>query len=242
MYQIKNYFIDSKGIKYNIKNINFSEKSNLIGSFGNLIAETDYKNNPFFSSSNGMGVYIYKSRYDKNRAFRIYKDFADYEYTFHDDAKLILELQSRQEKINLTTFPMGVVTIKNKIIGQEIPLFEKYKTLFEYFSNKKNATDLFLIYLKIIEILSELYKAEIFYIDIHSKNFLINPITKHVKLIDFESSSLAFDNKKAYKKMLENLKIMIKELNSFYNYNNEIFEKASDLEQMKVVIKKELKI
>lgn len=125
-------YINQNGAKFeNIRNIHFDCKGDLVGNLGIFKVETQYEPNAFITSSFKMheGVYIYQTDYDFKKALRIYKDFADYQYTFHDDYKLISILQDRQSFVTLTDFPTGIVTIENKVIGQEIPYYDQYITL-----------------------------------------------------------------------------------------------------------------
>ena len=144
---IKDNYVDSKGNKYNIRNINISDISEL-RELGKFVAETKREVSGFWTESDNLenGVYIYKSNYDSKKALRIYKDFALYKYIYHSDAKDVSKLQEFQSKIKLTEFPTGILTIEDSVIGQEIPFYENYETLRYIFENKLKRNLMFLFF------------------------------------------------------------------------------------------------
>lgn len=220
MYKIKKGFINVNGKEYsNIRNISFDNIKELNGNLGIFKVETFCSNNDLFGSSFNQqnGVYIYQTYYDKSKALRIYKDFADYRYIFYDDDKLISILQERQKDVVLTNFPTGIVSIENKIIGQEIPYYENSVTLLEYVLNNQNNLDIKYIYISILNILKELVNNGIIYKDIHSKNFMIDQASKAIKLIDFESRFIDIDpvEKSSYEGMIRNLISLLSTFNRY---------------------------
>lgn len=241
---IENEYIRN-GRHFYVRNINFSQYSELMGNFGEFIIESNSEsdNNPFFSHSFKMnnGVYIFKSKYDSNKAFRIYKDFGDYILTCYKDDKLITNLQYFQDDIKLTEFPTGYVSIGDKVIGQEIPLYNDSTTILNLVNSDKKTVELSLIYKSIFSILDELLKKDIVYSDVHPKNFLFDYSDHNFKLIDFEFHSVSFDgnNSFLYKKLLNNLKLMIMYINK--QYGIESFEKDVSFENMEQIKKYLLK-
>lgn len=236
----KNY----KGQEYeNIRDVHFDKKEDLMDNLGRFCGETE-KDGLFVSDGLRLseGIYLYQTYYDPKKALRIYKDFADYKYVLYRDDMLVSELQKRQDKIKLTEFPTGVVTIENFVIGQEIPYYENYKTLADLVINKK-IDDLPLnYYMQMVNILKELSDNGIFYSDVHAKNFMINQEEENTKLIDFEQRFLSFDEDKRnlYRMQLLNLKKMITRVNEFYNYEfNKSFDKINRLEEMQEYIHEE---
>ena len=181
-------------------------------------------------------------KYDPKKALRIYKDFADYKYTCHKDDKLISELQSRQKYVKLTDFPTGVATIENYVIGQEIPYYKNSDTLAKKClnlpSDNKRELTILKYYLEILEILKELYKNDIIYADVRSRNFMIDKVHDMIKLIDFESSYISFDRKKYYSDMIDNIKIMINEINKYFKIEF-IISKETSLENIEETINTE---
>lgn len=215
-----------------IVNCNFDNKDDFLKNRGKLISTTMILDE--FNSVDGID--IYKTIYDPNKALRIYLDFI--EGCSHYDDKMIMELLKRQEKVKLTDFPTGIVTIKNKVIGQEIPFYEKYKTIYDYILNNQNIIPIE-IYLKVLKILRELLDNEIIYRDVHAKNFLISPDNSTIKLIDFDPHFISTTNNKATKEsMINNLKSMLNKLNSITNIKfSSNYDNANTLEEIEESIK-----
>lgn len=225
---VKEGYKDKKGINYDLLNIHFEKKEDMATSLGKYVAETDYKDNMFLSSSWNLtnGIYLYQSYFDPKIALRIYRDFASYKYVHHDDAKLIKELLERGKNVLLTDFPMGVITIEDYVVGQAIPFYEDYDTLAKVVINKKDELSIMKYYLEIMKILKELYNNSIIYADVRSRNFMINRVNNLVKLIDFESQYISFDDR-LYKEMIKNIKITINEINDYLNIKFKIDKEDS---------------
>lgn len=226
---VKKGYEDKNGVKYDdLLNVHFEKKEDMATSLGKYVAETDYKDNMFLSSSWNLtnGIYLYQSYFDPKIALRIYRDFASYKYVHHDDAKLIKELLERGKNVLLTDFPMGVITIEDYVVGQAIPFYEDYDTLAKVVINKKDELSIMKYYLEIMKILKELYNNSIIYADVRSRNFMINRVNNLVKLIDFESQYISFDDR-LYKEMIKNIKITINEINDYLNIKFKIDKEDS---------------
>ena len=225
---VKEGYKDKKGINYDLLNIHFEKKEDMATNLGKYVAETDYKDNMFLSSSWNLtnGIYLYQSYFDPKIALRIYRDFASYKYVHHDDAKLIKELLERGKNVLLTDFPKGVITIEDYVVGQAIPFYEDYDTLAKVVINKKDELSIMKYYLEIMKILKELYNNSIIYADVRSRNFMINRVNNLVKLIDFESQYISFDDR-LYKEMIKNIKITINEINDYLNIKFKIDKEDS---------------
>jgi len=222
MITIKDTYVDKDGNNYNIRNINLTDMYNI----GTYITETKRETGGFWSDDDNLenGVYIFKTNYDPNKALRIYKDNQLYKYVYHNDVKYISKLTELQKNIKLTEFPTGIVTRENYVIGQEIPFYENYETLYSQLNNIKDKEKLFYFYKKIIDILEELINNGILYKDLHAKNFMIKG--ESIKLIDFEDTSFSFsDNKKL---LIENLRLLINYINNYlkidYKVNSETLD------------------
>lgn len=241
MLKIVNEYYENNEKIYNIRNINLSNKSDL-RNIGEYITESrkDSKNKGVSDDYLISGVYIYKSNYDSKKALRIYKDFVDYKYIKHDDAKIVSELQGIQKNIKLTDFPTGIITLEDSVIGQEIIFYNDYKTLSEYIKELKEIKQLMYYYKQILYILEELSKNNIIYKDLHTKNFLVND--NSIKLIDFESSSFTFDkSQKTYIDMVCKTKALFNEINEILkiNFKLEDGQTLSELEkEIKIKSKK----
>ena len=95
-------------------------------------------------------------------------------------------------------------------------LFGNYSIneLYKYYAYDDNPyKNLILLYLEIISLIEELLDKKIFYLDIHSGNFIL--YNNQVKLIDFEPRQLVFhkNNNVLYEKIIYTLKLLI-------NYSN----------------------
>lgn len=214
--EIKNKYVDPSGKLHNLRNINFDINSPTPYSFGKKVAETSKDYTAFLGEEDYIfdGVDIYRTQYDPNKALRIYKDWASfkllaqfkdtliYKSLGYSDYKIITQLLERQERIKLTDFPTGIVTLDNIVIGQEIPYYEGHidlnkeiinllKEIKDEISYQKNIKMIMYYYQKIINILEELTKEGIFYNDLHPKNFVVNKDS--IKLIDFENNKISFD-------------------------------------------------
>lgn len=243
---IKNGYTDSKKEEYNnIRNINFDSKEDMSNNLGKYISQTEHNDGMWFDTDSNLldGVFLYKTKYDDNKALRIYKDtvgcFDNYKYTAYNDHKIISELLSRQKHIKLTDFPTGIVTIENYVVGQEIPFYENSKTLAEII-DLKSTKEIIEYYKKIIDILEELCNNGIIYSDVHARNFMVNSCNNLLKLIDFDKKYLGFDTKNfLYNEMIYNLRNMINYINTKKNIYFEIKEEET-LEDIKETIMKKL--
>lgn len=242
MQTIRNEFCDKYGKTYNIRNINFSEREDLCDKLGYLVAETKREGSYFFDSENALmdGVYIYKTYYDSTKALRIYKDCTNFPYICHDDVKLLVKLQEKQKDIKLTEFPTGIVTLQDKIIGQEIPLYEDYQSLHDSISTLSSIKQLIIYYKKMLDILIELEQNVMIYTDLHFKNFMVKD--NDIKLIDFESNSINLDyTQSTYERMIDLLKDRINYLNEKLNIKFNIeANNLSDIQEEILIKSKKL--
>ena len=210
-----------------VKEVAF-KKGELIGNLGTFVAETKREKSIWQEEENySDGVYIYQSLNDPHIAYRIYKCFADYGYNGENDDILIQKLLERQDAIKLSKFPIGVVTLNGKIIGQEIPYYVNSITLFEFFK-KYDGFNVINIYKEILNILKELFDNGILYLDNQSKNFMVDPLTEKIKveIIDFMYNLMVFDNfsESNIETMFNNFKSMVNGLNNVKNLYSELGE------------------
>lgn len=193
---IKDSYVDKKGNFYkNVREVIYTRKE-MVYNLGEYITQTSREVSDFFKEDSldfdDDGFYIYKSLYDENKGLRVYKRFNEYKFNGDRDEILISKLQERQAKIKLTEFPTGVLTREGYIFGQEMPFYENYETLFNFKDNIDSISQLVEIYKKCLKILEELCKNDIYYTDVHSRNFMVN--NDDIKLIDFEYSRVKFDD------------------------------------------------
>lgn len=232
MMEIRDKFITKNGIVYsNLREIAFT-KDNIFGNLGTLVNETNREVfDGFGKTSNTIsqdGVYIYKSKYDKDRALRVYKCFLDPNFNGFNDEKLISKLQKIQNKIELTSFPVGIVTLNGNVIGQEIPYYEQHNQLYEI-KDQVTLKELLMLYRQCLIIIEELRKKGIYYIDVHAKNFLVDN-NLDVKLIDFEPCLVKFNDKTQLYRSLTNFYNMINLVNKRINIDV-LYEKPSTIDE-----------
>lgn len=223
MYIIKNEY-ENKGTKYRIRNLNFANLSELSDCGWKFVTESHNGDGFEFISKydDKIGTLVYHDQNNPNVGYRIYSDYADYLYTYYDDYMVVSKLQEKQKDIKLLEFPTGIITVGDKVIGQEMPFYEGYKELGYALYHNQTKEVITFYYLKVIEILKELLQNGIYYLDVHSGNFLINTINDDIKVIDFERQCLEIEpnnrlKEVAYDRMINNLKIMINKLNKLRN-------------------------
>lgn len=208
---IKESFTNISGQLFpHVKEVAFDKQSIAIN-LGEYITETKRENNHFFNNDKD-GVYIYRSKLNQNIGYRIYKEFADYNFNGNNDDFLIEELQSR--KVSGIKFPDGVVTLNGYIIGQSMPFYNNSKSIHEYFTKNTNPEVLINAYKEILTIIKKLVEKGIYYLDVHAKNFMINELTKEINIIDFEKYLVRFDEKEYLSIILEKYIAMLNLINT----------------------------
>jgi len=196
MFTINKGFVNRYGIEYpTIRDIHFDSIEDTRNNFGIYKACSTFAGQDIssWSLNEEDGVYIYQTHYDDKKALRIYQDWLNYKYVYHEsECKLVSRLLEYQKSILLSEFPTGIVSLENHVIGQEVPFYgEGYITVLEALTQKK-CEEPTSLYLKMLNILDELYTNGIIYRDGHFRNFMYNTIDGDVKIIDFESSSVSF--------------------------------------------------
>lgn len=239
-YKINDTYMLSDGSIANIRNIQFKKESGKILNFGKFLKE---KNCCLADDLSGrIGTMLYQANYDSKKALRIYPDCSDIPFggTCHKDDKFVNSLLLKQNKIKLTEFPTGIVTLDNYVIGQEIPYYEDYETIKSLFERNGLSQLPTYYYLKMYMIIKELYDNGIIYSDTHGENFLIKE--NDIKLIDFDENEVSIDDNKKYlndvalshiKSMYKNLSnILAFQLNENFFKTNNIKEIGESLEEM----------
>lgn len=220
----------------NIRDVHFSSPSEILTELGRPIYESDGFNSP-------DQVKIYRLPSDSKKALRIDKNFLNYQQIYRSDDFLVSALQDRQKDVLLTDFPTGIVTLEDKVIGQEIPFYEKTVTLDTATKTRKIATweDSLGKSIEVLKIIRELLNVGIIYQDIHSFNFLYNVDTGKINLIDFDNRFIKFDyHEYAYNSMIGNMKTLIELTNRRYGKCfNEDFDSLYRLEDIEDYIQTE---
>ncbi len=197
----------------NINDIHFHNVSEIALELGDPIIRSNIP-------GTNQGIMIYRSILDPNKALRVDKNYINYRELNRRDDEMISRLQSKQQDVKLTEFPTGVVTIDDKVIGQEIPFYDNSKPLIGLAKDKKikNWDELLAKYLEMLKILRELLSNGIIYRDVHGGNFMYNYNTGKLNLIDFDEYLVNFDgSERAYNSMISSIKMAIGFMNKFYN-------------------------
>lgn len=169
------------------KENSFTNKIHKSYDVDNYVIDKDYvfdKSKIFFEDSNTL-IYVIGDRL----GFKIDKSLLNKERQSYNIEEMVSGLVLRQDNIKLTDFPVGVVSCKRRCIGQVIRLYKDYYPLKDIVNND----NINILYDKVIAIIEELLNNGIMYSDIHENNFLVNN-NLDVKLIDFESSCVSFNN------------------------------------------------
>ncbi len=189
---------------YNNENLN-----NIIG-VEKVEREDDYYNYFVYGDRSS---YIYHSNINSEYIIKI---DSDYKNAVSDNYLMTtIKLKQYQNLVNKTVFPVGIVTYGNKVVGQITQGYFEHtplKTICDNYHLPDNLKAK--IFIKVIDILTELSSVGILYGDIHSKNILIKVDDKEeidVKLIDFDNSLITYydDINKCQIEMFEKIKSLL---------------------------------
>lgn len=212
----------------NIRNIIYGDGIFTLGK--RLYVPSEYTDNFSGDDRTYYDVEIYQSVFDEDKAFRLYSSMNEYKFNGNRDDRLISRLLERQPNVKKTKFPTGIITRNGLIIGQETYFIEGV-SLFEYvLENDWREIDLLPseIYLKVIEIMKELYDNGIYYFDGHAKNYIVNK--NQVNLIDFDNSYLDFHtnndriNNYCLKRSFEVYRELVKVINELWGIKHLVGE------------------
>lgn len=220
--EVRNSFTNNKGETFsNIREIAFFKNRNY-GGFGDFICES-HKMSMSFDDDYIDGIYLYRSRIDSNKAYRIDKQYLEPTFTGTGEEKFISKLQEKQSSIKLSEFPTGVVTMDGIVVGQEVPYYNG-PTLKEYAENCSKLMLPTKIYIQLLDIIKEQFANGVYYSDIHANNYvLVNGI---VKPIDFQDHLLSIDEvySGTKKNILFYLAFMIHKLNQSFQIPEDLIK------------------
>lgn len=194
-----------------------------------------------FGDNNEDGYNIFYLNETPDIGFRVHSEcsYCTYMYNnFSFEAGFLQQLKAYQPKIKLSTFPYGVISINEYVIGEVVKFYHKYITLAEEFYQNKIMTmeEAYNLYVKVIEILIELENNGIVYSDIHSHNVMVNPQNHDTQLIDFENVRVNFDG--IVYNMICNLKRTLNYLNGMLGLSNiHNLEKTATLAEINEAVK-----
>lgn len=223
--EVRNSFTNNKGETFNnIREIAFFKNRNY-GGFGDFICES-HKMSMSFDDDYLDGIYLYRSRIDANKAYRIDKQYLEPTFKGTGEEKIISQLQEKQGNIKLSEFPTGVVTMEGIVVGQEVPYYDG-PTLKSYAENCTKPMLPTKIYIQLLDIIKEQFANGVYYSDVHANNYvLVNGI---VRPIDFQGHLLSID--KLYDFTRKNIFFY---LTFMINKLNESFQIPEDLMKLSV--------
>ena len=196
-----------------------------------------------FYTIDGIDNFIIKETYKKTNYFNGMKI-----------KNLLINLVDRQALFDDIDFPIGYYLKDNHVNGTIVPYYKdslslrkmiflhKKEELPEYYFHSDNESEnISLLCLDILELIHELFEEDIYYIDIHSGNFLL--YNNEVKLIDFDPGFVKFSGKRSKRQegLLRNYGLLINALLRRLGYNNSTFNVGDNFEEAKRRIK-EIKI
>ena len=205
---LKHSYVTSDGQELPfVKDYHFEEGERLI--LGNFIESThDHEVGSF---GRGIGIFLYQDKNNPYMAYRIYRDFKDYNFNNEKEALMIEKLKEINSFFDDGFFPYGVITLGKRVIGQFIVYYPSTINLSQYTHQKGFNYDYML---KAIDILKKLYQSGIIYEDVHGGNFVLR--NDFFKIIDFEENTVHFTDspfqKTYYRNMIQNTKGMIQKL------------------------------
>ena len=243
--EIKYEYTNSSGEKFtNLKNIHFDSIRDFESNIGQLVFQTSGKAKIFLTSKNDAeGSYIYLSSCNKYIAYKVSKNYRLRRKVVDLGPPMTDRLIAVIEKINLTDFPTGIITIKDFVIGQEMIYYHNYRTLTTAVYQRISEDKLLYYYQKILLIIQELLDNGIIYIDIHPNNIMVNSNNNQVKLIDFDPEFISFNqDNESYYQMLNNLKKMIDEINTYLKLSLDTKNTSSLEDISREIIKKRILI
>ncbi len=181
----------------------------------------------------------------------IIKDCTVYPYFFncYRNLKLLKKLNKKQKDIDNIDFPVAYYKSEDKLKGIVIPYYKDAVSLtklisFYSFDDLKNyynhdndeINNLISLLLEILELLKSMYDKGVFYLDIHSGNFLI--YDNGVKVIDFEPGHVFFRDKNWHLKIiLNNYSLLVDRIRRKYNFKEVFFHSGEDFYNTEMNVK-----
>lgn len=182
-----------------------------------------------FFSIKGMDNYIIKDSTMQPLTFNRYRNL-----------KLLKQLSEKQEKVNNVDFPVAYYKSFNILRGIVIPYYKDAVALSEiinlhpfselkYFYNhdSNDIDNLVSLLLEILELISNMYNNGVYYLDIHSGNFLV--YNNSVKVIDFEPGHIYFRDKEwNLRLILTNYAMLVEKIRRMYQFKDVFFHSGVD--------------
>lgn len=169
---------------------------------------------------------------------------------------LLRNLVNKQSELPDIGFPIGYYKHRGRMTGTIIPYYvdatsikkliyiETLDNLPKYYNHDSNESyNLISLFLEILEVIHSMYKKGVIYTDIHAGNFLVKD--NEVKIIDFESGFIFFNDKKGehLERLLYNYAGLIETICYRYGFKKVMFNRQEsfyETEQSIKVLRKEL--
>lgn len=163
--------------------------------------------------------------------------------------KLLKQLVEKQEEIKNVDFPIAYYKSFNILKGIVIPYYKDSASLREiislhpfedlpnYYNHDSNEIDnLISLLLEILELISNMYDHKVYYLDIHTGNFLL--YNNSVKVIDFEPGHVFFrDRKWNLKLILSNYAMLVEKIRRMYKFKEIFFHSGVDFYNTEMNVK-----
>lgn len=181
----------------------------------------------------------------------IIKDSTMYPYFFNRprNLKLLKRLVDKQSEFDNIDFPIAYYKSFNILKGIVIPYYKDSASISEliylhtfdelknFYNHESDEIDnLISLLLDILELLSSMYDKGIYYIDVHSGNFLI--YNNSVKVVDFEPGHVYFTDKEWHLRLiLYNYALLVDKIRRKYGFKDIFFRSGMDFYNTEYYVK-----
>ena len=156
------------------------------------------------------------------------------------ELKLLKQLIKKQEKLLNIDFPVAYYKRNNRLEGIVIPYYKNavslkellhlhtFEDLHVFYNHANNEIDnLISLLLDILKLISIMYDNGIYYLDIHSGNFLV--YNNCVKIIDFEPGRIYFKKSNLNTRLiLNNYALLVDKISRMYGFKEIFFRSGID--------------
>ena len=201
-----------------------------------------YRDRAHFFAIDGINDYIIKDCTMYPLFFNRYRNL-----------KLLKDLTDKQKEITNVDFPIAYYKSYERLKGIIIPYYQDATSLKEllylhtftdlsnYYHHDSNEIDnLISLLLDILELISSMYNKGVYYIDIHSGNFLF--YNNSVKVVDFEPGHVYFSDSskcyleiimKRYESLVEKIRKRFGFKETFYYAGNSFYTAENNIKKLR---------
>lgn len=164
---------------------------------------------------------------------------------------MLMELNKRRNKLEDIDFPIGYYLEEDELKGAIVYYYKKALSLRDfsilysledlqkyYFHDDNMHRNLVMLYLDILNLLEKMMDEKMYYLDVHSGNFVM--YNNNVKVIDFEPRQLAFNDEfnNYYQSILICFKFLVNFTNNKLGLENALIDDCSNINILKGEVKK----